>query len=164
MKLTIFRCCGIVAAFFLVPFLAFAQAPDLKALKARAEKGDAEAQYILGELHTNGGSAALNFIEAFHWSGKAAAQGHVKAQYRQAALYFDGQGAQRDLPKATELFKKAAEGLRKLAEKGDADAQMKLGTLHQRGLGVAQDSKEAFKWLKLSAEQKNTDAHRGRGG
>lgn len=42
---------------------------------------------------------------------------------------------------------------RNVALRGNADAQLRLGLLYERGEGVGQDMIEAYRWLKLSANQ-----------
>jgi TPR repeat protein len=42
---------------------------------------------------------------------------------------------------------------RNVAARGNADAQLRVGLLYERGEGVGQDMIEAYRWLKLSANQ-----------
>ncbi|TGU71215.1 sel1 repeat family protein [Geomonas terrae] len=44
-------------------------------------------------------------------------------------------------------------GIKKLAEKGDAEAQMKVGVMLSAGVGVEQDLLEGLKWYQKSADQ-----------
>jgi hypothetical protein len=55
-------------------------------------------------------------------------------------------------------YAKAAELVRPLAEKGDADAQYFLGTLYIEGTGVEQNDATAFLWFQRSANQGNAAA------
>ena len=43
-------------------------------------------------------------------------------------------------------YAKAAQFIRPLAERGDADAEARLGDLYARGLGVKQSYPEAARW------------------
>ena len=52
----------------------------------------------------------------------------------------------------------AFQGLKKLAEQGDANAQLNLGVMYDNGLGVTQDYKEAVKWYSKAAEQGHASA------
>lgn len=45
-----------------------------------------------------------------------------------------------------------------MAEQGDETAQVTLGGMYISGQGVTQDYQQAVKWLKLAAEQGNTEA------
>jgi TPR repeat protein len=55
-------------------------------------------------------------------------------------------------------FKEAAEGIRPLAEEGDAEAQSALGIFYVNGRGVPRDYVEAYKWLKLASDKGDKDA------
>jgi TPR repeat protein len=55
-------------------------------------------------------------------------------------------------------FKEAAEGIRPLAEEGDAEAQSALGIFYVNGRGVPKDYVEAYKWLKLASDKGDKDA------
>ena len=54
-----------------------AASEDLSDLKARAEKGDAQAQYNLGALYLFGVEVAQDFAEAAKWFRKAGEQGYT---------------------------------------------------------------------------------------
>ena len=51
-----------------------AQTPEIDALRVRAEQGDAEAQYNLGLMYSNGVGIAPDDAEAMHWFRLAAEQ------------------------------------------------------------------------------------------
>jgi len=55
-------------------------------------------------------------------------------------------------------YAKAAELVRPLAEKGDAEAQYFLGTLYIEGTGVEQSDATAFLWFQRAANQGNAAA------
>src|SRR3546814_19449438 len=66
------------------------------------------------------------------------------AQYKLALLYQYGRGVERDLAKAAELYRAAA-------EQGLAEAQHNLGYLYERGLGVGRNPAEAAVWYRRAA-------------
>jgi TPR repeat protein len=71
-----------------VPLPAQQSEADRKLLddvRAKAEKGDAEAQVILGLCYENGRGVAKYEVEAYKWDLLAAAQGDTKAK-RNASL------------------------------------------------------------------------------
>jgi TPR repeat protein len=68
--------------------------------RARAEAGDAEAQYRLAFVHGRGVGVKLNHRVAAEWYTSAARQGHAKAQGRLGTYYFYGKGVERDLVRA----------------------------------------------------------------
>ncbi len=60
-------------------------------------------------------------------------------------------------------YAKAAQFIRPLAERGDADAEARLGDLYARGLGVKQSYAEAARWYRLGAVQGNARAQNNLG-
>jgi TPR repeat protein len=60
-------------------------------------------------------------------------------------------------------YKKAAELMRPLAEKGDPYAQDALGFLYMGGLGVQQDFSEAARWFRKAAERGYANAQNNLG-
>lgn len=70
-------------------------APDMRALKAKAEAGEAPFQAYFGYLYLNGSAGVpQDYEEAFEWYHKAADQGYVAAQYNLGILYDEGLGVQ----------------------------------------------------------------------
>jgi len=73
---------------------------DLARLHARAEKGNAQAQYALGCAYAE----AWNAEEACKWYRKAAEQGVAEAQYSLGQNYATGEGVARDDAEAYAWF------------------------------------------------------------
>lgn len=88
--------------------------------KAKAEKGDPEAQHQLGISYGNGKGVATDDVIAVSWYRKAAEQGHRDAQHFLGRRYMTGKGVEMDKAEAIFWFKKAA-------EKGNTSAQLDLG-------------------------------------
>ena len=85
-------------------------------LLERAERGDVEAQFALGELRWDGTEdLAKDRAEAFQWYRKAAEQGYAEAQNNLGLAYFYGEGVTKD-------YAEAVKWLRKAVEQGYADA------------------------------------------
>ena len=61
-------------------------------MKARAEKGDAEAQFFLGSVYQTGNGVPKDEVEAVKWYRKAADQGNASAQANLGACYEEGRG------------------------------------------------------------------------
>jgi TPR repeat protein len=129
---------------------ALTPAPDNT--QAEADQGDAEAQFSLGLKYANSEGAGQDYAQAAQWYLKAAEQSHTLAQFNLGMIYAKGQGVPRDDARAALWFRKAA-------ERGDAGAQFNLGRSRHRaslkGLPAeALESRiEAYKWLRLAAEQ-----------
>lgn len=56
-------------------------------------------------------------------------------------------------PPRRDVSASPVQGLRLLAEQGNAEAQFSLGLLYDRGRGVPKDKSEALRWYRLAATQ-----------
>jgi len=134
-----------------------AQVTMFRSFKARAEKGDAVAQFSLGNCYENGNGVAKNLDEAANWWRKAADQGHPNAQFKTGLCYESGIGVPRDFVQAVSWYRKAA-------AQGDADAQNNLGKCYADGDGVPRDFVQAVSWYRKAAEQGHAGAQFNLGG
>lgn len=116
-----------------------------------AEKGDPNAQFLLGMLYDAGKGLPQDQAAAASWYKKAALQNHEIAQLYLGVLYYSGQGVKKDYQEAIRWF-------RLPAEKGNDQAQFYLGWMYAEGSGVAKDEAKAVDWLTKAAVQKNTRA------
>jgi len=123
------------------------QKPLRERLLERAQQGDAEAQYNLGNLYAFGPGMPQDYAQAAIWYHKAAEQGRADAQFALGDLYEDGHGVPQDYAQAAVWYRKAA-------DQGYAVAQLDLGVLYEHGSGVPQDYAEAYFWLDLAAAGK----------
>ena len=64
-------------------------------LRASAEAGDAEVQFILGGMYVTGVGVPQDAAEAVAWYRRAAEQGHAGAQYNLGGMYAEGLGVPR---------------------------------------------------------------------
>lgn len=139
-------------------------------LRGKAELGDIEAQFQLGEYYTKKAEAAEetyidpedreklsqfqetrkeNLKLAFQWYLKAAEKGHAKAQYMVGKLSEKGFSSTVNHLSSFQWYLKAA-------EQGVADAQEAVGYYYAGGYGeVKADSSESFKWYLKAAKQGN---------
>jgi TPR repeat protein len=78
--------------------------------RAKAEQGDAAAQYNVGICYKRGLGVAADQVEAVKWFLQAAEHGDVLAQSILGGCYFSGQGVQKDYSEAVKWYRKAAEG------------------------------------------------------
>lgn len=156
-------------------------------VKAKADKGDAQAQFDLGTLYATGTWVARDLKRAAKWHRKAAEQGLPRAQYQLGLDYADGNGVKEDKMAAVAWYRRAAEqnlveaqfslGLcyangrgvnpnaveavrwfRKAAASGYADAQAELGNCYLEGTGVTKDAQEGVKWVRQAAESGSASA------
>src|SRR5208283_2597578 len=108
----------------------FAQPKGINpALLAKANKGDAVAERLVGLAYMKGQGVDWNYAEAATWFRKAANHGDAWAQFNLAVLYRDGMGVPQDNVKAAELYRQAA-------DQGLARAQHNLALLYEHGDGV----------------------------
>ena len=129
---------------------------ELADLRARAEAGEAQAQYNLGLKYGAYEDGPQDAAEAVRWYRLAAAQGHPQAQFALGVMYANGEGVSKDGAEAVRWYRRAA-------EQGRADAQVNLGFMYGAGLGVPQDDAEAVRWFRLAAAQGRADAQRSLG-
>ncbi len=150
------------------------------ALIQRAETGEAEAQWQLGECYRLGNGVAQNWETAVYWYEKSAAQQYVPAVHSLSMCLGDGLGVKRDVPRAMELARfgaekgyvkskialaayyaesdmesdkqKAYEIFSELAEQGESLAMRNLGVCYRDGIGVQKDMAQASLWLTKAAE------------
>ena len=74
-----------------------------------ADRGDAEAQYNLGQMYYRGEGVPKDSNQAVFWYTKAAAQGHARAQYILGVMYYKGKGVTEDTSLAIFWFNEAAD-------------------------------------------------------
>jgi TPR repeat protein len=118
---------------------------ELDALLSKAQSGDAEAQYWMGILYTEG-KVPKNLEEGGRWLQKSAEQGYAPAQ----RLY--GLMSARVNPPVGERW------MLRAAAQGDAEAQFWLGIAYEQNWFGTTDVKEAVKWYQKAAQGGNPDA------
>jgi uncharacterized protein len=116
----------------------------LKAVRQRAEQGDAAAQWNLGFMYSSGQGLPQDDGQAVEWYRKAAEQGNAGAQHSLALAHFKGRGTAQDSGQAAQWNRRAA-------EQGFVKAQFNLAQLCFHGSGVPQDYAEAHKWMNLTS-------------
>jgi TPR repeat protein len=107
-----------------------------------AEKGDADAQFNLGQAYRLGRGVQISLAAAKTWFERAATQGHIDAETTLGLLLFQN-GDQ-------------AEGLkwlRKAADRGEPRALLVYGTALVNGDGVTQDPVLGYAFVSRSAAQ-----------
>ena len=77
-------------------------------LRARAEAGEAEAQYQLASMYWEGRAIGCEPNQALKWDLLAAEHGHRKAQIRVAESYERGEGISQDYVQAARMYAMAA--------------------------------------------------------
>jgi len=103
-------------------------AADISSLQAKAQAGDAEAEFQLAEAYRGGHGVAADPEMAIMWYRRAAAQGHVRASEELGFALF----AHGDRKEAMPFIEKAA-------ARGEARAFYLLGTAHFNGDYASRD-------------------------
>lgn len=83
---------------------------------------------------------------------RLAEQGDAFAQYRLGRFYAQRSGHY--APESVTWYKKASNGLQRLAETGNGQAMYVLGVMYAYGRGVARDTEQARRWLTQAVERK----------
>jgi TPR repeat protein len=126
------------------PSAAFAQIdPDLL---AAAERGDVEAQALLGLKYRYGAGVPENGTEAVKCYRLAAEQGLAEAQYNLGLMYADGEGVPKNDIEAVKWYRLAA-------QQGDAAAQTNLGVMCFFGEGVPKNYVRAYAWYSMAEDK-----------
>lgn len=116
-----------------------------------AESGDADSQYGMGLLYSEGIVVPMDDLQALKWFGLAAEQRHGDAQYKLGVMHANGWGVPMDEAEAMKWYTLAAEN-------GVTAAQVSLGTMYQNGFSVEQDKIEALKWFTVAVKLGDNDA------
>lgn len=133
-------------------------ATALRLWRPLAEKGNAVAQYGLGNMYHYGQGVRHDFTTAVMWYRKAAEQGHADARYNLGKLFDRGDIIIEGEPFPTANRREAVVWYRKAAEQGHADAQYSLGSMYSFGFGVTKDYGVAAAWYRKAADQDHANA------
>ena len=109
-----------------------------------AKKGNAEAQFNIGEMYETGFGVKQDNKEARYWISRSANQKYEAAGFK--LLYWD---LERKGLKGKNIAK--VEELNKMAKQGNARAQYYLGKMYAHGVGINKNSDVAIDWLNKAA-------------
>ena len=133
----------LLASMLLLP--ALSQADGLFDFQMKlAKKGNAEAQFKVGEMYETGFGVKQNEDEAMKWISKAAAKGHETAGFK--LLYWDLQKNG-----VTDANKARLDELKAKADAGNPQAQFYVGKMYAHGVGEKKNNKKALEWLNKAA-------------
>lgn len=125
---------------------------NLTLLKDSASHGYVPAQLELGKYYYY---KQNNKQESFKWIQKAADAGDIDAIYMLACYYWKGEGVEKDLPKAYQLFLKIAAKCK--------EAEYMIGLCRFNGWGISIDKKEAIKYYRSAGNQNYGEAQNALG-
>ena len=138
-----------VVSYFLLLFLLIvstaSQADALFDFQMKlAKKGNAEAQFKVGEMYESGTGVKQDMAEATNWITKAADQDHETANFK--LLYWD-----MEKNGITDANKAKFEDLQAKAKSGNGQAQYYVGKMYANGIGVKKNPDKAISWLNKAA-------------
>lgn len=122
-------------------------AEGVNLLEIGAYKGDAACTVLLAECYLNGWGVSENKEKAFAML-TSLAKPKKNGSYLLGRCYYYGFGTEKDLFKAVQYFKDAA-------ELGHGTAKDYLGDCYYNGQGVSQNFSEAARWYKDAADNHN---------
>lgn len=94
--------------------------------KAKAEKGDAAAQYNLGNKYNYGRGVKQDYAQAIAWYTKAAEQNDSRAQYNLGGMHWRGEGTEKNMERCLAWWSLAAPQGHKLAKEWIPKAQAEM--------------------------------------
>ena len=116
--------------------------------RIKADEGNAQAQYHMGNYYFQGYEVEQDFVEAVRWYTMAVEQGDIEAQFALGNCYFVGTGVDKDVAKATNLWEKAA-------EKGHVHANLALGKYY---MTKDESGSRSFRYFSTAASLENAEA------
>lgn len=119
----------------------FVKPYDVDNCLSQAKRGDAKAQYKLGEIYIKGLGVKKNLRQSLEWYNKSAEQGYAEAQFYLGKWYY-----RRKIYLAADWYRKAA-------KQGHMEAQFNLGGMYSSGRGEYRNYHSAAKWYQKAAKQ-----------
>jgi tetratricopeptide (TPR) repeat protein len=119
-------------------------ATALKLWRPLAERGNADAQVLLGDMYSEGHGVPQDDAEAVNWYREAAEQGNAMGQQSLGDSYNSGFGVPQDYAEAVKWYRRAA-------EQGYDLGQHSLGMMYEDGRGVPRNYVQAYMWFHLDA-------------
>ena len=138
---TVQKLCRFTLSIVFLMCSSWAQADGLFDFQMKlAKKGNAEAEYKIGEMYETGFGVKKNMKEAQIWINKAAAKGHETAGFKLMYWDIEKKGLKGD-------NKKKIADLKTKAKNGHLQAMYYLGKMYAYGVGVKKNYDIALDWL-----------------
>ena len=126
------------------------QPTDMNSVRAKAETGDAVAEYQLGRSMLSPHPTDSEFASAMPWFRRSAEHGYAPAEYMYGGMFREGRWKN---PQQLVYWWTEA------GEQGNVHAQLWLGVSYEQGRdGVERSYSKAVKWLSMAAKQGQPDA------
>lgn len=135
----------LIIAFAITPIISFAK-QSLSDLHNKAESGDSNAQFSLGQKYLRGECKMLIAIDGLL---KDALKGDVKAQISLGDIYQgkSDSNISQDNVISQKWYGEAFRSCTKIAKKNDPFAHLALASMYRFGMGVKRDESKAEEWF-----------------
>ena len=145
------RCCLLSVCLFCALLCAAQNGSPPDDLLKKAQAGDSQAQFELGQAYYDGKGVPQDDEAAARWYRKSADQGNAKAQNTLGTMYSTGRGVPRDKVEAFGWYHKAA--LQSLPE-----AEFNVAISYYNGDGVGLDLDRAYAWAVIAKKHGSSNA------
>lgn len=115
----------------------------LEGFQSMAEKGNARAQFFLGEMYLSGSGVRRDYAKALKWAHAAAEQKSPDAQYTLGEIYESGKGVPRDYVQAHMWYSLSASSGSEQAIRKKAELEVKRMTSAQ----IEQSKQQELAWI-----------------
>ena len=122
-------------------------------LLSDAQNGNAEAEYMIGEMTADGLGTGRSYELAARWYALSAAKGYIPANVTLGILYLYGAGTEDETGAIRADPTRAAGYLKVAADADDKEAQYLMGQLYMSGDGVPQDLAKAMDYTIRAARR-----------
>lgn len=117
----------------------------------RAQAGDAQAQFELGQAYEDGKGVPQDDDRAAEWFRKSAEQGNAQGQNSLGVMYAQGRGVKRDKEEAVRWYRKAA-------KEGLPEAIYNVAISYYNGEGTDPNLSYAATWMMLASRKGDAQA------
>lgn len=146
-----------LSGFFLIVIsacIALAQSnppSQLNDLLQKAQAGDPQAQFELGQAYEDGKDVPQDDAAAANWYRKSADQGNASAQNTLGTMYSAGRGVPRDKEEALRWYHTAA-------RQALPEADFNIAISYYNGDGVGSDPNRAYAWAMIAKKHGSSEA------
>lgn len=144
-------CISIFWAFTVHAFCQNASPTPVSQLVQRAESGDAQAQFELGQAYEDGKAVAQDDVKAAEWFRKSADQGNAQAENSLGVMYTLGRGVTHDREEGVRWYKKAA-------RTGLPEAIYNVAISYYNGEGTDTNLNDAAAWMMVASRKGDPQA------
>jgi hypothetical protein len=117
----------------------------------KAERGDSEAQRILGLKYRTGDGVRKNSAEAVRWLRKSAEQGDKLAQFELGEMYLKGEEIEPSVAAGVGLIRRSADQGLPIAQAALGFIYSRGDVIHSRADAIPKDAAQSIRWFTRAA-------------